>query len=229
MEANQPALAEPSKQRPGVYRFRWLFWVVALAIGIGAGTGLAVLSQTQPTVAIGGATPTQTWSAGVRRAPAFTLIDQRGREVSLAALHGRPVIVTFIDPLCRNFCPREASILTEAAARLGPEAPTIVSVSVDPWADSAANFRLDAVRWRLGPDWRWGTGSYAQLARVWKRYYIAVAVSTRTIAGVRLRTIIHTGAAYLIDGAGYERALLLYPFDASQVESAARSMLVGSA
>jgi cytochrome oxidase Cu insertion factor (SCO1/SenC/PrrC family) len=138
------------------------------------------------------------------------------------------VIVTFIDPLCRNFCPREARILTEAAARLGPHAPTIVSVSVDPWADTAANFRLDAIRWQLGAGWHWGTGSYAALARVWKRYYIAVAVSTRSIAGVRLRTIIHTGAAYLIDGAGYERALLLYPFDASQVEAAARNMLARS-
>jgi hypothetical protein len=46
---------------------------------------------------------------------------------------------------------------------------------------------------------------------------------------VRLRTIVHTGAAYLIDGAGYERALLLYPFDAAQVENAARDMLSGSA
>ena len=88
-----------------------------------------------------------------------------GSRVSLASLRGHPVIVTFIDPLCRNFCPREASVLTQAASQLGPNAPTIVSVSVDPWGDSAANFRLDAVHWRLGPGWRWGTGTYAELAR----------------------------------------------------------------
>ena len=229
MEANPPVVAEPSKKRPAAYRFRWLFWVVALAIGIGAGAGLTVLAQSRSSRATGGATAIQTWSSGARRAPAFSLVDQHGHVVSLAALHGRPVIVTFIDPLCRNFCPREASVLTEAAARLGPEAPTIVSVSVDPWADTAANLRLDAVHWHLGPGWRWGTGPYAELAQVWKRYYIAVGISTRTIAGVRLRTIVHTGAAYLIDGAGYERALLLYPFDAAQVENAARDMLSGSA
>ena len=34
--------------------------------------------------------------AGSRSAPAFTLTDQHGRGVSLAAYRGRPVIVTFI-------------------------------------------------------------------------------------------------------------------------------------
>ncbi len=30
------------------------------------------------------------------------------------AFRGRPVIVTFIDPLCRNYCPLEAKQLNEA-------------------------------------------------------------------------------------------------------------------
>ena len=202
-----------------------MFWVVALAIGIAAGAGIALLSRSNSAgVASGSTSPVQTWPAGARRAPAFSLIDQAGRRVTLASFRGHPVIVTFIDPLCRNFCPREASILTQAASQLGPNAPAIVSVSVDPWGDSAANFRLDAVHWHLGPGWRWGTGTYAELARVWKSYDIGVGVSKRVIAGVTVRYIIHTGAAYLIDRAGYERALFLYPFDTAQVESAARAL-----
>ncbi|MBV9367809.1 MAG: hypothetical protein JOY89_26505, partial [Solirubrobacterales bacterium] len=43
--------------------------------------------------------PASTWGAGVRRAPNFFLRDQDGRPVSVAANRGRPVIVTFIDPL----------------------------------------------------------------------------------------------------------------------------------
>ena len=100
-----------------------------------------------------------TWAAGEKRAPDFTLHDEHGRPVSLAALRGRPVLITFIDQLCRDFCPREASVLTEAAAKLGPQAPAIVSVSVNPWADTRANFAVDALHWQLAPGWRWGTGS----------------------------------------------------------------------
>jgi protein SCO1 len=203
-----------------------MFWVLALAIGIAAGAGIALVSRSHSRNSTSGsASPVQTWAAGARRAPAFSLLDQAGRPVSLAALRGHPVIVTFIDPLCRNFCPREASVLTQAASQLGQNAPTIVSVSVDPWGDSAANFRLDAVHWHLGPGWRWGTGTYAELARVWKSYYVGVGVVKKTIAGVTVRNIVHTGAAYLIDRAGYERALFLYPFDSAQVESAARTVL----
>ena len=151
-----------------------------------------------------------TWPAGARPAPAFTLTDEHGKSFSLASLHGRSAIVTFIDPLCRDFCPREASILTEAAAKLGAKAPAIVSVSVDPWADTATNFKADAAHWKLGPTWRWGTGTYAELARVWKPYDVGVEVTNKTIAGVKVRYITHTGAAYLIDRErGRARALPL--------------------
>ena len=58
------------------------------------------------------------------------------------------------------------------------------------------------VHWRLAPGWRWGTGSYAQLARVWKSYFVGVEVANQKIAGVKVRRITHTGAAYLIDAPG---------------------------
>jgi protein SCO1/2 len=168
---------------------------------------------------------TATWPAGERPAPAFALRDQHGNPLTLASLRGRPAIVTFIDPLCRDFCPREASVLSEAATALGQDAPAIVSVSVNPWADTPANFRADAAHWRLAPGWRWGVGSYGELAEVWKRYAVGVQVSEKTIAGIKIRNIVHTGAAYLIDANGNERALFLYPFTTDQVVGATRSML----
>ncbi|HUK44392.1 MAG TPA: SCO family protein [Gaiellaceae bacterium] len=209
---------------------RWAVWGAALLAGVVGGVLIArSLASKGTTHASASPTAVATWSAGTRRAPAFALLDQHDKPVTLAGLHGRPAIVTFIDPLCRNFCPREASVLNQASAGLGANAPAIVAVSVDPWADSAQNFGEDAVHWRLPPGWRWGTGTYAQLARVWKSYDVGVAVAKKTIAGVTVRNITHTGAAYLIDADGYERALFLYPFTSAQVVDAAKSMLSSAA
>ena len=172
-----------------------------------------------------GATSYTSFGAGERPAPNFTLVDDHGKRFTLASLRGRPVIVTFIDPYCRDFCPREASVLTAAAAKLGADRPAIVSVSVDPWADTAANFAADKVHWRLGPEWRWATGTYGQLAPVWRDYGVGVTVTKKTIAGITLRKIIHTGAAYLVDPTGHERALFLYPFTTGDVVGAAKKAL----
>jgi protein SCO1/2 len=207
--------------RPGA---RWLIIAVSALVGV-AIAALIVRSVRSHGSTSSPPEVTSTWGAGERPAPAFALHDQNGKAVTLATLRGRPAIVTFIDPLCRDFCPREASVLSEASAALGKDAPAILSVSVNPWADSAGNFRADKAHWRLAPGWRWGVGSYAQLAKVWRSYGVAVAVSKEKIAGITVRRIIHTGAAYLIDARGNERALFLYPFTTSQVVTAARDML----
>ncbi len=218
---------EPAGPGPATHRLRWIALGTAVVVAIGVGAGVAVLPRSSSTGPAVTSAVVQTWAAGKEQAPGFTLKDQHGKPVSLASYHGRPVIVTFIDPLCRDFCPREATILTRATAQLGKSGPGIVSVSVDPWGDSPANFRADALHWRLAPGWRWGTGSYAQLARVWKSYFVGVEVAKQTIAGVKVRRITHTGAAYLIDGTGHERALFLYPFTTADVVSAARQLLAG--
>jgi cytochrome oxidase Cu insertion factor (SCO1/SenC/PrrC family) len=206
-------------------RLRFVFWGIALAVGIGIGAAIKLTSTHHATANTGPTPPVQTWAAGVRRAPGFSLNDQSGKAFSLASLKGRPVIVTFIDPLCRDFCPREASILSAATAQLsGAQKPAIVSVSVDPWADNAQDFHQDALHWQLAPGWLWGTGTQANLASVWKSYYVDVLVTRKKIAGVSVRNITHTGAAYLIDSSGYERALFLYPFQTSDVVDAARNL-----
>ena len=54
---------------------------------------------------------------------------------------------------------------------------------------------------------------------MWRRYQIGVLVTTKRIAGVTVREISHTEAAYLIDGRGYERALFLWPFRSGDVRA----------
>ncbi len=160
-----------------------------------------------------------TWSEGQRRAPDFTLTDQNGRPISPAAYRGRPVIVTFIDPLCRNLCPLEAKVLNEVDERLPvAQRPQIIAVSVNIYADTHADLMQDFGRWSLVPQWHWAVGSPAQLQAVWKRYYAEVEVQTKHIAGTTVHYITHSEMAYLLDGKGDERALFSWPFSAKAVK-----------
>ena len=133
--------------------------------------------------------------------------------VSLAALHGRPVLVTFIDPLCRNYCPIEAQRLNDVVNTLpAGSKPAIVAVSVNVYGNTRAILREDGQKWKLVPEWRWAIGHPAALSRVWSAYHVEVLATTKKLAGVTVHTIAHTEGAYLIDAKGYERALFLWPY-----------------
>jgi len=86
---------------------------------------------------------------------------------------------------------------------------------------------LDAVRWRLAPEWRWALGGYPVLEKVWQQYAIGVQVHTKTLAGVTAHTVDHTEAAYVIDPSGYERTLFLYPYRSGDVVNAVRRVSAG--
>ena len=165
--------------------------------------------------------PPVSWPAGRRPAPDFGLRDQDGHPVSVAAYRGRRVIVTFIDPLCRNLCPLEAKVLNDAVGRMpARDRPVILAVSVDAYggADRRANLVRDVRKWELVPQWRWAVGPPAQLAAVWRRYQVGVKVTTKRIAGTTIHYVTHTEAAFILDASGHERALFLWPFYPQDVE-----------
>jgi protein SCO1 len=164
------------------------------------------------------------WQQGSRAAPDFTLTDQQGLPVSVAAYRGRPVIVTFIDPLCRELCPLAAQVLSRAERQLPPsQQPEIIAVSVNIYDNARANLLQDFSRWHLTPQWRWAVGNPKQLASVWKRYDVEVDVTRKHIAGTTVHYLAHSEMAYVVDPGGYERDLLLWPYTADQVENAVRS------
>ncbi len=170
-------------------------------------------------------TPAATWPPGALRAPGFRLTDQHGAPVSLAALRGRPVIITFIDPLCRDFCPLEAQHLNDVATAFAQGSkPAIVAVSVNVYGNAHSILRQDARKWALVPEWRWAIGTPGALGRVWKAYHVEVVARTKTVAGVKVHTIGHTEAAYVIDAKGYERALFLWPYSADGVVKTLRTL-----
>ena len=169
--------------------------------------------------------PASSWGVGERRAPDFSLRDQDGRPVSVAANRGRPVIVTFIDPLCRNFCPLEAQVLNQMERRIpAAHRPVILSVSVDVYANARRYLLQDDREWRLVPEWRWAVGRPAALAAVWNSYRIGVKVKTWRINGTVTYRIDHTEAAYVLDASGHERALFVWPFNPQDLEHVLRQL-----
>ncbi len=225
MSAQQPSVPADNPLR----RMRWLFWGVALAVGVGAGALIAVLHTKKATPAIpttaAAAAPAVSWAAGKLPAPDFSLVDQDGRPVSLARFRGRPVLLTFIDPLCRNLCPTEAKILAGVEANLpAAQRPAIVAVSVNQWGNARHVLLQDRTKWRLPAEWHWAVGSPAALKKVWRAYSIGVTDSPKTVTGVTVHEISHTEASFLIDPKGDQRALWLYPFRAPDVARVVRSV-----
>ena len=198
----------------------WVLGAVAMAIAIGAGAGAALALTNRSHARKSSAVVSQanvTWKAGQHPAPDFALRDQSGAPISLAANRGRPVILTFIDPVCTSLCPLEAKVLNSVEQQLqAGERPPIVAVSVNPWGNARRYLLADVRRWRLTPDWRWAVGSRAKLSRVWRAYSVAVQFQGHNVS--------HTEGAYLIDRNGYQRALFLWPFVAADVTRAVRNL-----
>jgi cytochrome oxidase Cu insertion factor (SCO1/SenC/PrrC family) len=223
------AASDPSvvPRRDSLTRLRWVLWLVVLLLAAVAAALYFALrpSHQSATSAPQSVGPAATWAAGARPAPAFNLLDERGDPISLASLRGRPVIVTFIDPLCRDYCPIEAQRLNDVAAAFHQGSkPAIVAVSVNVYGNARANLLLDERKWKLTPEWRWAVGRPSVLAHVWADYHVQVLATSKKIAGVTVHRIGHTEAAYVIDAKGFERALFLWPYRAQDVVQTLRGL-----
>jgi protein SCO1/2 len=204
------------RRRDPVSRLSWALWaLVPVAAAVAFGLYFAFRSTAASAPAATAAV--ETWRAGQLKAPDFRLTDQSGKPVSIAAQRGRSVILTFVDPHCTTFCPRESIVLNDAIARLpAADRPAILAVNVNPPVRAPAVLRKEARRFKWLPQWRWATGSPARLRAVWRDYHIQVVPTKRDIA--------HTEAAYLIDGNGDQRALFLWPFHAGDVAAALKTL-----
>ena len=232
MSVNDPA-NEISQSGHQPARRQWLglaVWILVVCLlGVALGAVFAWVrdshQSTSASISRQPAAPVAAWAAGAKRAPAFSLVDADGAPISLRQFRGRPVIVTFIDPVCRSLCPLEAKQLNSVVTA-SPKArrPAIVAVSVNPWMQSRSIFRQDERKWRLVAGWHWAAGRYRQLAPVWKRYDVGVLDRKTVVDGHAIHDVSHTEAAYLIDASGHERALFLYPFVAADVTSALRRL-----
>ena len=111
-------------------------------------------------------------------APNFTLTSQTGRQVSLASLRGKVVLLAFLDPVCTTDCPVIAAEMRVADTLLGSKASDteLVAVVANPTYTSVAYTRAfdQQVGLNTVPNWLYLTGSVSQLAAVWHHFGIEV-------------------------------------------------------
>src|SRR5208283_5110339 len=137
--------------------------------------------------------------------PDITLVDQHGRNVSLASLKGKPVLFDFIYTTCPGPCLLLTAQMKQVANRLGPKLGTearIVSITVDPEHDHPAE--LLAYANKQGADvngWLFLTGTPEQIENVMARFNV---IRQREPDG----TVDHVLEFFLVDANG--RALLQY-------------------
>lgn len=157
---------------------------------------------------------------GKRPTPDFTLVDgATGESVSLSALRGEVVVLTFLYARCPDVCPLTAEKLREARAALGDAARDLrlVAVSVDPVGDTPDAVREFVRAHRLEGGLRYLIGDRAALARVWSAYAIAAEPSERLVG--------HNDAIYLIDKQGRQRTLLHSDVEVAALVASLRTLL----
>ncbi|MCU1489893.1 MAG: hypothetical protein JWM85_1298 [Acidimicrobiaceae bacterium] len=173
-----------------------LIGVAPMTVAAAAPNADAIVSQ-----AIDG-TPDVTNSSS---AP-FSLTDQNGHTVSLASLRGKTVALTFLDPVCTNDCPVIAQEFKAADRMLGSRASGTVFIAVDTNPLYRARAVLLAFDHEEGlaalSNWRYLTGSTAQLNRVWAAYGVQVQVSPGG------SMIAHNDIAFVIGPNGKTRDVL---------------------
>jgi cytochrome oxidase Cu insertion factor (SCO1/SenC/PrrC family) len=136
-------------------------------------------------------------------APDFTLTDQKGRQISLASLRGRAVVLTFMDPHCTDVCPIVSREFIDAHRDLGAAAAHVVfvAVNVNPFHHQISDVAAFSREQQLNtvPSWHFVTGSVQSLRRIWGAYQIAVDAPNPNA------DVLHTSLVYFIDPQGRER------------------------
>ena len=128
------------------------------------------------------------------RAPDFSLGDQDRRPLRMAALRGRPVIVTFLYTTCKETCPIQAQQIKLALDRLGRPVPAI-AISVEPEVDTPASAQRFLFKQGMVGRMDFALGSRAQLEPVWKGFAIQP----------QLPDAEHQARTVIVDARGFQR------------------------
>lgn len=174
-----------------------------------------------------GAHATATLRAGLdlrmRPAPAFSLVDQNGAEVTLASLHGHPVVLTFLDATCTQQCPIMIEWLNWTAQFLTPQQIAQVdwvAISVNP-NNTPAQATAFLAKNKAAMSFHFLLGAQAQLQPLWTSYRITVLPGRQT-------DVVHTSGLYLIDQQGREREWTDGSFDPKMLAADLQTLLAAS-
>jgi cytochrome oxidase Cu insertion factor (SCO1/SenC/PrrC family) len=177
--------------------------LVVLLIGVAPMAAAAVDRSADPAIAESSTGPP---SVVASPAPAFSLVDQTGHDVSLASLEGHVVVLSFLDPVCTTDCPVIAQELRVADELLGPDAGDVRFVAIMASRLYTSREAMVAFDQQEGldslPNWSFLTGPVDRLATVWKDY--GMQVLTAPAGGMSL----HSDTVFVIDAHGTLRRVL---------------------
>lgn len=144
-------------------------------------------------------------------APRFALRDQHGRRVTMEALRGRPVVVTFLYTTCEETCPTQAQQVRSALDALGTDVPAL-AIAVDPERDTEESARAFLSEQRLLGRMDFVLGTRAQLERVWRAFAVRP----------QRKDLEHSGRFVLVDPRGIQR--VSFPVDQATPERLAHDL-----
>jgi protein SCO1 len=128
------------------------------------------------------------------KAPDFELTNQDGDTVSMRALRGEPVIVTFLYTTCEDTCPLQAQTVRGALDELGEDVPAI-AIAVDPPRDTPERARAFLSEQRALGRLDFVLGTRAELRKVWGGFYVRPQSVTQE----------HNARFTLVDERGFQR------------------------
>jgi protein SCO1/2 len=191
---------------------RFILWSLVAALVLSATAAIAIVISA-------GARPQISGTQLDQPVPDLALIDQHGRQVSLASLRGKVVVIYPFLTACHEVCPMTTGAfiqMSDAIRRAGlGDRVALLEVSVDPGRDTPQ--RLAAYADLVSADWTMLTGSANQLRRFWA--FFGVYFSQTNIeqpAPIDWYTnepetydVTHTQALIFVDPQGHERIVLV--------------------
>jgi len=178
---------------------RWIALLAALLIAgaIAVGALLAARQSSHPTQPPEGPYRGSEPPAGIR-VPDATLPSYRGGTVSLRALEGKVLVVTFLDTKCTESCPIIAGEIGTALRLRSPLERSRVkslAISVEPRLDTPASIRSFLRRRHALGKLDFLIGSVRDLRPVWNSFYVLPALDTGNAD-------VHSADVRLFDRAG---------------------------
>jgi protein SCO1/2 len=128
------------------------------------------------------------------KAPDFNLTNQDGEPISMRALRGSPVVVTFLYTTCEDTCPIQAQTVRGALDQLGHDVPAI-AIAVDPPRDTPERAKAFLSEQRALGRIDFVLGKRAELKPLWRGFFIRPQTVTEE----------HQARFTLVDAEGFQR------------------------
>jgi protein SCO1/2 len=137
----------------------------------------------------------------IAQAPAFSLLDQDGRQIDRKTFAGKVWIANFIFTHCPDVCPIHTGMLSAVRTELLPIRADVrfASFSVDPEHDTPAVLKKYAIEHNADqPDWRFLTGPLDHLKQVVVQGF-KQAIDPQDSQPGKAYTILHGSHFVLVD------------------------------